>query len=135
MNLLEETINQLKRHEKTFADVLWIGGNDFSITKDNFIQLAASAEYDCGYGSQEVADDLKIVGDDWWLERHEYDGAESWVFKKLPKKPIKEMTITALTIHQKEGDPCGWCILLELNTQTTNFDDCEDDQKDYYLSY
>ena len=29
----------------------------------------------------------KIVGDNWWLERDEYDGAEGWEFKVMPIKP------------------------------------------------
>jgi len=29
---------------------------------------------------------LTVAGDDWWLERHGYDGSEWWEFKTLPKK-------------------------------------------------
>ena len=27
------------------------------------------------------------VGDNWWLERAEYDGSEWWEFKTIPKEP------------------------------------------------
>jgi hypothetical protein len=27
-----------------------------------------------------------VVGKDWWLERHEYDGSEWWEFKTMPDK-------------------------------------------------
>jgi len=44
-------------------------------------------EYDSGYGATKVAKDLVIVGEDWWLERCEYNGSEWWEFKTLPVKP------------------------------------------------
>ena len=52
-----------------------------SIMKEN------NKEYDDGYGETEVKDDLQIVGANWWLERHEYDGSEWWEFKSLPTQP------------------------------------------------
>lgn len=41
---------------------------------------------------------LKIVGDNWWLERHEYDGAEWFEFKTLPQKPKIKEKITKIRI-------------------------------------
>ena len=41
-------------------------------------------EYDDGYGITEVNMGLKLVGKDFWLERHEYDGSEWWEYKTLP---------------------------------------------------
>jgi hypothetical protein len=35
---------------------------------------------------------LEIVGDDWWLERHEYDGAEWWEYKTKPSMPESIVT-------------------------------------------
>ena len=40
--------------------------------------------------------DLLIVGDDWWLERHEYDGAEWWEFKTLPCEPFEEKKVAGV---------------------------------------
>ena len=42
----------------------------------------------------QVADDLVVVGDSWWLERHEYDGSEWWEYKEKPKliSEIKEVS-------------------------------------------
>jgi len=37
------------------------------------------------------------VGDDWWLERHEYDGSEWWVFQKLPIKPQNKIEPNKVT--------------------------------------
>lgn len=85
MNLLAETIDALLEYDKAASDVRWVGSNDGSmvITWEEFVAIA-DVEYDSGYGSPEIAQDLVVVGDDWWLERHEYDGSEWWGFKRLP---------------------------------------------------
>ena len=31
--------------------------------------------------------DLIVVGKDFWIERHEYDGSELWEFKRMPEEP------------------------------------------------
>lgn len=85
-NLWEETMKILAAHGKTFKDVLYIQGSDFRITKKNFEKVAKKSNYDSGYGAAEVAEDLVIVGDSWWLERHEYDGNEWWEFNEKPRK-------------------------------------------------
>lgn len=94
MNLLKETLDVLASNNKTESVVLWVGiqRGDYekrpsiSFSWDEFAALA-DFEYDNGYGGAEIADHLKIVGADWWLERGEYDGAEWWEFKTLPTKP------------------------------------------------
>lgn len=86
MNLLSETLEKLKENGKSMDDVLWIGSSDGIIHKHVFLELA-NVNYDNGYGGQEIARDLVLVGDGWWLERGEYDGSEWWEFKSLPIKP------------------------------------------------
>lgn len=88
-NLLEETLKCLKENGLELHDVRWIGCEKFQMPISEFIEKA-DTEYDSGYGSQEVATDLLVVGDYFWLERHEYDGCEWWEYKTMPKKP-KEM--------------------------------------------
>lgn len=83
-NLWEETIKTLSENGKTFDDVLFIQGDDFGITKENFEEVAKKSDYYAGYGSAKVAGDLVLVGEGWWLERFEYDGAEGWSFKETP---------------------------------------------------
>ena len=95
-NLLHETIGALKKNGKTEKDIKWIGSNEVEIPQEMFFKMADTV-YDSGYGGQEVASDLMIVGDDWWLERHEYDGSEWWEFKTIPNKP-KNIFV--------EGDVC-----------------------------
>lgn len=85
MNLLQETLEKLGEHGVTKDDVRWVGAKDW-FTWEEYAKLA-DMEYDDGYGGQEICASLVVVGDDWWLERHEYDGSEWWEFKKLPIKP------------------------------------------------
>lgn len=87
--LLAETLRIMERHGKNIQDIEWIGSYDAEISLDDFIRLA-SDRYDCGFGSQEVAEDLLVVFNDGsWLERHEYDGSEWWEYKKTPARPKK----------------------------------------------
>lgn len=121
INLWDETIKILEVHKKTFDNVVAICGNDFQITKEDFIKYS-NTDYDAGYGAPEVAEDLIIIGDDFWLERHEYDGSEWWEFKRMPKYedlPFKH--ITALTVEQARANNvvcCGWETLDSLNTNS-----------------
>lgn len=65
-NLWEETIEFLKENGKTFEDVLFIQGEDFKVTKENFEIVAKKTDYDSGFGAQHVATDLVLVGSEWW---------------------------------------------------------------------
>ena len=87
----EETVAKLEENGKTFDDVEWIGGDDFEITKENFKNISHFC-YDSGYGGQEVARDLKLVGKDFIMIRGEYDGSEWWEFiKTKPTGTIREV--------------------------------------------
>ena len=84
--LLEETIEVLSSHGKAMPDVVWCGCRDFEIPVELFCRLA-NCKYDSGFGRTKIATDLVLVGADWWLERHEYDGSEWWGFHTVPAKP------------------------------------------------
>lgn len=88
MNLLQETLDALKENGKTPVGVRWVGRTSIS-AKCNWDEFAkqASFEYDNGYGSAKIPGDLIVAGDDWWLERAEYDGSEWWEFKAVPAEP------------------------------------------------
>lgn len=90
VNFLKETTEVLSENGKTFDDVLWVGSSDGYIEKDLFLKLA-NINYDNGYGGQEIAQDLLIVGQGWWLERGGYDGSEWWEFKVIPTKPKEKL--------------------------------------------
>lgn len=108
-NLLQETIKVIEDCGHTTHDVKWVGSRDgvFAIDWEKFCELA-NFEYDSGYGGQEIANDLVVVGEDWWLERHDYDGSEWWEHKKIPQ--IQSATIP---ISKLIGDN-GWSSLKEI---------------------
>jgi hypothetical protein len=85
MTLLEETTWSLETNKKSWSDVKWIGTHKGTIPIAKF-KVDADKSYDSGYGSAKVNEYLIIAGDDWWLERYEYDGSERWVFKTMPTK-------------------------------------------------
>jgi len=101
MTLLKETIEKLKDVNKLESDVLWCGKiesgeYDFEDQTIGYFtwkefEILADRTYDSGFGSPEVNKYLIIVGKDWWLERHEYDGSEWWEYKTMPKKPKKNV--------------------------------------------
>lgn len=118
INLLEETIEILNENNRSESDVLWVGCPKFKTTWENFKRVA-NVEYDNGYGGAEVADDLIVMGIDFWLERHEYDGSEWWEFKsKAMFNPQDEIEILAVTRGQaQELGMSGWHVstLSEMN--------------------
>lgn len=96
MNLLYETLDILKEHGKTPAMVEFVSvvaeGSWWDRQIEGWIswgqfEAIANFSYDPGYGGVEIDPLVRVVGVDWWLERHEYDGAEWWEFKTLPRKP------------------------------------------------
>lgn len=96
INLLNETIKVLKKNEKSENDVLWIGCKEFKTDWKHFSEIA-NTEYDNGYGGTKIDMELLIVGEDFWLERHEYDGSEWWEFKQMPKKPNKTYNFKSIS--------------------------------------
>lgn len=115
-NLLEETIEILSKHGKTPNDVIWVGDATAYFTWQYFEEMA-NREYDNGFGEAEVLTNLLVVGNSWWLERHEYDGSEGWEYKTLPAKPLKMYKVpsvfykdyvwypyTILEIQDREGE-------------------------------
>ena len=118
INLLDETKDILADNYKTINDIKWIGNNKFYFDANEFLKIA-NVEYDDGYGAPEVAQDLLVVGDNWWLERHEYDGLEWWEYKEIPLKPNKKIKLRALTVGQAKklgfNVRVGWENLKRLN--------------------
>ena len=84
-NLLKETKEILEQHGKTFDDVIFIGDRTThtKMTMKDFLEHA-NVEYKNGFGIEEINTELILVGKDFWLERHEYDGSEWWEYKSMP---------------------------------------------------
>ena len=117
-NLLQETLELMESNGKKETDVIWVGNYTHKTTWENFKKFA-DVDYEEGYGSAKVAQDLLIVGDNWWLERGEYDGSEWWEFKQPPKEPNEIIELKALTVNQADDlgycVSCGWEDLLVIN--------------------
>ena len=114
-NLLKETEHVLKIFKKKPADIDWIGSKDgkYAINWEQFKNLAASIDYDAGFGAQEIARDLVVVFKDGnWLIRDEYDGAESWELQSLPKKRVRPKPIYRLCVNEDEA---GWTTIAYMN--------------------
>lgn len=103
-NLLRETIQCLSENGKSPSDVLWVGRSQYSCCghdavgrpihklqsyKSTWQDFCSKADfiYNAGYGLPEIPTDLIVVGEDFWLERADYDGSEWWVFKTMPTEP------------------------------------------------
>jgi len=116
MNLLKETLDILNDSNILEDQILYVAGkkSNIKISWEHFKKIA-DTDYDNGYGGQEVAQDLVIVGNDFWLERSEYDGSEWWSFKKKPdiKGKYQDDKIHSLTVSQAE----------ERNIECSSWDD------------
>ena len=126
MNLKEETLEVLDIHGKRKEDVKYVCGEDFQISLEQFWKLA-DTEYNNFYGAPEIATDLTLIGDEFWMERGEYDGSEWWDFHTMPDTtgmPIRK--ITALSVRQynaickPEYGKIGWEKLSELNEEANH---------------
>lgn len=116
MNLLKETVQDIKESGHTIKDVAFIGSDDgeYGCTWEEF-KLLADFDYNWGFGSQKVARDLIVVfkdGATMW--RHEYDGSEEWKYSRHITIPSTTKKITAL--HHYE---CMWARLKEIEQENS----------------
>ena len=80
MNLLDETVKDLKKYGYTPKNVIAVGDwNEGYSTWDDFASRAKKINYDNSYGAVEINPDLTIWLDNGnFFERQEYDGFEWW---------------------------------------------------------
>lgn len=83
-NLYEEIRGNIEYHNKTLNDIKYISIENRAVDIDAFLETAKDIEYDAGYGGIEINGSLMIIGEDWWLERVEYDGSEWFTYKTYP---------------------------------------------------
>ena len=115
MNLLTETIQDIKDSGHSVKDVTFVGSSDgeYSCSWEEFKRLA-DRDYDSGYGAPEVATDLIIAftdGSTMW--RSEYDGSERWEFSAPFVKPDQSKPIE--TLFSADRGSVGWDTLKELH--------------------
>ena len=94
MNLLIETVEILRENGKTLLDIKWSGtlNDEYECNPQELLDV----NYNNRYGRQEIPSNFILVGNDFWLERHEYDGAEWWEYKELPSRPSAKKAIEKL---------------------------------------
>jgi len=125
-NLLAETLDILKENSKLPYDVHYIITDremGEGMTWDQYADYAKNIEYDNGFGLNFISMDLMIVGDEWWLERHEYDGSERWKFKSKPEPPMEIVEIGKImrSIMDNEVPRRNKDIFSELNQGLLRF--------------
>ena len=127
-NLLQETIEVLNNHNRTLNDVICVCDihKDWDRDRQEYIDVSgrisvedfkkiANRKYDSGYGRAEVNENLLIIGDDFWLERREYDGSEWWEYQEFPDyKNIPEGKITIFYNDKTKEDELREKELAEL---------------------
>ena len=92
-NFYEETLDSIKYNDLSIQDIAFITNDEYWITWDTFKQCVENYMYDSSYGGVYISLALKIVFNNGsWMERHEYDGSESWHFKMIPIRPSDECT-------------------------------------------
>jgi len=119
MNLLKETIEDIKQSGHKPDDIVFIGSerSGYSCTWDEFTKLA-DRDYDSGFGAQKVARDLIIVfSDGTKMWRHEYDGSENWDYSSPFKMPRETKPVTNLFVPPER---VGWMGLAEINAEKCN---------------
>lgn len=128
-NLYEETKEILKYYRKTIDDVTLVCGEQFAISKNTYVRLAARTFYNDMYQSgQCVAKDLMLIGKDFIMHRDfdDDDGSEGWMFFKVPldliptnTKRIKEMPISIISAIIGKNSCLALCgkTLADLNME------------------
>ena len=107
INLLKETTEVLKQKGKTWDDVIWVGCKSFKLPIED-VKTLFNVDYDNGFGGNQIAGDLLVVGKGWWLERGEYDGSEWWEFKTMPRKPRKVKKIDTISTEYSGNFDDSW---------------------------
>lgn len=108
-NLLDETQKILAKHNHTLDDILYMQGSasesESPLTAKvdaNTLRNLLDFEYYSGFGCVDININLKLIGADFWLERHEYDGSEWWVYKQYPTIPAEFCSPRAISIKEDE---------------------------------
>lgn len=107
MRFLVETERALQYAGKAPSQVRWVGSRDgtFYVSWEEFVAFAAPLTYQRFSGNDVIARDLVIVGADWWMERTEVGGVQSWELKEYPRR--KGSGLTFRKILSTRGSPAS----------------------------
>lgn len=100
INLLDETHTALTENGKTPDDVRFVRTYKAVGSWADFARFA-NFDYNNGYGLEVVNTTLRVVGDDWWLERASYDGSAWWEFKQRPERPKEGYPLRSDDLKEK----------------------------------
>lgn len=89
-NLLNETEEELATYGLTWDDVKFVRAHGCCFTDIDQIRSMMDFNYNADYGMREVDLSLVVVGDNWWLERETFDGAEWWELGTMPTRPEQQ---------------------------------------------
>lgn len=96
MTLYDSLFMCLQSNGKTLSDIRWVGCKEFTIPIENFLRLAEQTN---DYLYANIAVDLLVVGENFWLERADEELREPWVFRSLPPKPTLVYSLKALALN------------------------------------
>ena len=118
MNFQRETLEAIERSRHTIEDVMFIGSSDgkYRMTMDKFLQVS-DFEYDDGYGSPKIAQDLIIYfKDKTYITREEYDGSEWWQINNVNvySEDDDYVDFDKLKVNPRQ---IGWKTVEEINEE------------------
>ncbi len=105
VNFLEETKGVMSEHYIKASEVVFVGSfaSGISCSWRRFREIAADLYYDSGYGTEQIAYDLKIVfSDGRYMQRGGHDGKEWWEVCGVPKD-IKKSDVRMTKVHDRYG--------------------------------
>lgn len=83
VNLLEETVECMKKNGKNPSNVLFVNTDEGFMRWKDFADQA-DEYYNYQSGHSQVRSDLVIIGVDFWMERTQYGDTEWWVYYEKP---------------------------------------------------
>ncbi len=113
VNLLKYTKLILAKHGKSLEDIKFLddSGEKYTmVTSTKALAKRLNINYNDSYGMKEINVDLRLIGDDFWLERHSYNGSEWWEYKEVPSlekiaKTCKEVPLDVFPLTEEEKHP------------------------------
>lgn len=118
INLLDETVSALTKHQKDPRNVRWVGSKDgtFTISWEDFKAIARNIYYyPVPYHGVSIASDLVVVGFGWWLEREYYSDGEQWEYRESPKQKPDTEPFSRIVSDITHTDKVGSYTLKDLN--------------------